>query len=434
MKLHRTPFAYRSDSGLCAPAEQGLTSWLSPRSFVALAFTILLLGGGGAARSQPPADLTLVDLGHSFSSVLAIRNAGDGSGRLFMVQRSGTIVIVDAGGNLLSPPFLDIASDVDTFFEGGLLGLAFHPDYANNGYFYVYYTRDGSPLETVVERFTVSAGDPNDADESSREEIFTLPQPAGNHNGGDIHFGPDGYLYIGLGDGGSSSSTSQNLGNLLGKMLRIDPCDTAVCAQPYTIPPSNPFVGTATLDEIWGIGFRNPYRWSFDRQTGDLLIADVGAGAREEVSFEAAGISGGLNYGWNCREGDIAGPGGCSGTFVEPVVTYSHSASRCSITGGFRYRGCIQGLVGTYVYADYCTAEVFMADETAPGSWTISQNPWMNLPGNVFGFGEGEDGELYISQGGSVARFESATDCLPGAIFTDGFESGDVSSWTSSTP
>ena len=209
-------------------------------------------------------------------------------------------------------------------------------------------------------------------------------------------------------------------------MLRIDPCDTAVCAFPYVIPPSNPFVGGPELEEIWGIGFRNPYRWSFDRETGDLLIADVGAGSREEVSFEPAGSAGGLNYGWNCREGDISGTG-CAGTFVEPVMVYPHSSGNCSITGGFRYRGCIQGLVGTYVFADFCTAKVFFGTEDTPGSWSFTE--WDDLSGSVYGFGEDESGELYLLQGSSISRFESVSDCLAGAIFMDGFESGDTTSW-----
>ncbi len=379
--------------------------------------------------AQPPADLELNSLGVSVATPLAARNAADGTDRLFIVERNGTIQIYQPGIGLLGAPFLNIVSAVDTNFEGGLLGLAFHPSFATNGYFYLNYTRTGSgnPLETVIERFEVTAGDPNDADEASGVEILTIGQPAANHNGGDLHFGPDGYLYIGMGDGGASSATSQNTSNLLGKMLRIDPCDTPACPQPYTIPPYNPFVGGPERDEIWGIGFRNPYRWSFDRETGDLLIADVGSGSREEVSFEAANSPGGLNYGWNCREGDIAGPGGCSGTFVEPILVYSHAGGNCSITGGFRYRGCIQGLVGTYVFADFCSGRVFFGTEDSPGSWSSVE--WDNLPGSVYGFGEDEDGELYLLQGSDVSRFESASDCIVAEIFSDGFESGDTSAW-----
>lgn len=406
-------------------------------SFILAALVLvatLVTFAGVPAAAQPPGDLTLTALPFSVSTPLAVRHAGDGSNRLFIVERAGTILIYEPGTGLLGSPFLDITTEVDTFFEGGFLGLAFHPDFADNGYFYVSYTREGTggfSLVSVIERYEVSAGDPNDADEASAEEIFTLGQPAGNHNGGDIHFGPDGFLYFGLGDGGGSSSTSQDTNNLLGKMLRIDPCDTPTCTQPYTVPASNPFVGVAGLDEIWGVGFRNPYRWSFDRGTGDLLIADVGAGSREEVSVEAAGEEGGLNYGWNCREGDIGGPGGCAGDFVDPVMVYPHTDGNCSITGGFRYRGCIPGLEGTYVFADFCTAKVFFGDETSPGVWSFSE--WDDLSGSVYGFGEDESGELYLLQGSSVQRFESAT-CVVGPIFSDGFESGNTSSWSATVP
>lgn len=400
-----------------------------------LVLSLLLVGSIAASRAvlaQPPGDLQLNSLGIAVSTPVAVRNADDGSNRLFIVELDGLIKIYQPGTGLLPTPYLNITADVDTFFEGGLLGLAFHPDYATNGYFYVYYTRDGGPLVTVIDRFTVSTGNPNIADVGSRVEIFTLQQPAGNHNGGDIHFGPDGYLYIGLGDGGSSSSTSQNLNNLLGKMLRIDPCDTPTCTPPaYAIPPDNPFVGVTGLDEIWASGFRNPYRWSFDRDTGDMFIADVGSGSREEVSFEPVTTPGGLNYGWNCREGEIAGPGGCTGTFVEPILTYPHAGSICAISGGYRYRGCIQGLRGIYVFADYCSAEVFFGTENTPGSWTFTE--WTDLSGSVYGFGEDEDGELYLLQGSSVLRFESASDCAP-VIFSDGFESGDSTEWSATVP
>ncbi len=385
--------------------------------------------------AQPPDDLQLTSLGVSVSTPLAVRHANDGTNRLFVVERSGTVLIYQPGTGLLGTPFLSISARVDTTFEGGLLGLAFHPDFATNRYLYVNYTRTGSggnALETVIERFEVPAGTPNDANETSGVIILTVGQPAANHNGGDIHFGPDGFLYIGMGDGGASSATAQNLNNLLGKMLRIDPCDTPTCSPPYANPPSNPFVGVAGSDEIWGVGFRNPYRWSFDRDTGDMIIGDVGQSSREEVDFEPAGSAGGLNYGWNCREGDIGGPGGCSGTFVDPEMVYNHGGGNCSITGGFRYRGCIQGLVGTYIFADFCTSKVFFGTENTPGNWTFSE--WDDLGGSVFGFGEDEDGEVYLLQSSSILRFESATDCVDGSLFEDGFESGDTSAWDTTEP
>lgn len=405
------------------------------RLFPVLLLLCPLLVPTSAAAGGIPGDLQLNSLGISVATPLAVRHAGDGSDRLFIVERSGRIRIWHPTTGLQAAAFLDIASLVDTFFEGGLLGLAFHPNYTTNGYFYVNYTRDGAggdSLTTVIARYSVSAGDANDADEGSAVEIMTIGQPAGNHNGGDIHFGPDGFLYIGMGDGGQSSATSQNINNLLGKMLRIDPCATPTCTPPYTVPASNPFVGTAGLDEIWGVGFRNPYRWSFDSQTGDMFVADVGAGSREEVSFEPMSTPGGLNYGWNCREGTIAGPGGCSGTFVDPVLDYPHTGGRCSITGGFRYRGCIEGLRGLYVFADFCTAEVYFATEDTPGNWSFAE--WTDLGGSVYGFGEGEDGEVYLLQGSTVSRFESASTCVEPTIFADGFESGNTTAWTFQVP
>ncbi|MEM6794168.1 MAG: PQQ-dependent sugar dehydrogenase [Acidobacteriota bacterium] len=385
------------------------------------------------ASAQIPSDLQLTSLGVSVNFPVAVRNADDGSGRLFIVERDGTIEIYHPDTGLAASPFLDITADVDTFFEGGLLGLAFHPDYDTNGYFYVSYTRDGGPLTTVIDRFTVSSGDPDDADESSRVEIFTLPQPFGNHNGGDIHFGPDGHLYIGLGDGGGGgSANSQNNANLLGAMVRIAPCDTATCAQGYTIPADNPFLGVAGMDEIWSSGLRNPYRWSFDRQTGDMFIGDVGQSAVEEISFQAAGTPGGLNFGWDCREGDIAGQGGCSGTFEEPILTYRRPGGNCSVTGGYRYRGCIEGLRGVYVYSDFCSSRVWFATEDTPGNWSSVE--WDQLSGSVIGFGEDEDGELYILRSGSIDRFESPTTCVSGQIFESRFEDGTTGEWSSASP
>ena len=384
--------------------------------------------------AQVPGDLTLTPMPMTVGVPLAVRHAGDGSNRLFVVDREGEILIFEPGVGQRATPFLDLTDEVDPFFEGGLLGLAFHPDFATNGFFFVSYTRTGdggNPLESVIERYTVSAGDANIADPASAVEIFTRGQPAGNHNGGDLHFGPDGFLYLALGDGGYDFGTSQDIDDLLGKMIRIDPCDTTVCTNAYAVPADNPFVGVAGADEIWSLGFRNPYRWSFDRMTGDMLIADVGEDTREEVSFEAAGSAGGLNYGWPCREGLVPGPVACSGTFVDPILDYTHAGGNCSITGGYRYRGCIQGLRGTYVFADFCTAKVFFGTEDTPGSWSVTE--WDDLGGSVFGFGEDESGELYLLQGGTVFRFESASSCSGDEVFTDGFESGDLSAWSSST-
>ncbi len=375
--------------------------------------------------SQAPDDLTLVPVADGFDFPLAIRNAGDGSGRLFVVEQGGQIWIVDDGVVSLTP-FLDISDRVQAGGEEGLLGLAFHPDYESNGFFYVNYTRDGSPgLETVIERYSASAGDPDVADPDSDFLVLEIDQPYAPHNGGDIHFGPDGYLYIGLGDGGDFA-TAQDLGSLLGKMLRID----VDGGTPYAIPADNPFVGVpGALDEIWAWGFRNPFRWSFDRATGDMLIGDVGEKLWEEIDFLPAESPGGENFGWPCREGahDFM-PGGptCGGPLVDPVLEYSHDFG-CSVIGGYVYRGgAIPGLVGTYIYNDWCSGVTWLATETGPGIW--ESTPWDPFPTfGVVGYGEGEDGELYVVVYGSISRFHS--DSSVGMIFADGFESGDVSFW-----
>lgn len=381
--------------------------------------------------AQLPPDLELTPLGLSLSNPLAVRSASDGSGRLFFAERSGALLVHEPPSAL--SVFLDLTASVDAGGEGGLLGVAFHPQYAQNGYFYVSYTRDGTggsmTLTTVVERYRVSA-DANVADPLSGREILTLPQPRWNHNGGDLHFGPDGYLYLGLGDGGGSSAqvNSQDLGTWLGSMLRIAPCVSAACGVPYTVPASNPYVGSAGLDEIWSSGLRNPYRFSFDRMNGDLFIADVGQNSREEVSQQPAGRAGD-NYGWPCREGDIAGVRTCSGSFIDPVLVYAHASGNCSITGGYRYRGCIQGLFGAYVYGDYCTGRIWAAEEQAPGQWTSTEV--FDLSSNVLGFGEDEQGELYVLTNNAALRFDSVSDCLSPAIFGDDFETGDTTAWTS---
>ena len=400
------------------------------KSLAVRSAAVLVLLGSFPAFAQPPDDLELVAVAHGFEFPLAIRNAGDGSGRLFVVEQGGAIWIVD-GGVVSTVPFLDISDRVQTGGEEGLLGLAFHPDYDSNGFFYVNYTRSGSPgLETVIERYSVSAGDPDVADHESDFLVLEIDQPFNPHNGGDVHFGPDGYLYIGMGDGGDNA-TAQDLGSLLGKMLRID----VDGGTPYAIPPDNPFVGVSgALGEIWAWGFRNPFRWSFDRVTGDLLIGDVGEGDWEEVDFLPAGSAGGENFGWPCREGaHDHQPGGptCGGALVDPVLEYSHDDG-CTVIGGYVYRGAaIPGLVGTYVYNDWCSGNTWLASETSSGVWT--SEPWDPVPTfAVVGYGEGEDGELYVVVGGSVFRFHSETSV--GMIFFDGFESGDVTSWSGSTP
>jgi len=416
---------------------------------IALAIAASIFAAGDAP-AQPPADLMLENVTSGLSSPVAMRHAGDGSGRLFVVEQGGRIMIYDLGSDmLLSTPFLDLTSEVDvTGGEQGLLGLAFHPDFATNGFFYVNYTYDPGPGldRTRIERYTVDAGDPDLADTSTAFTVLEIAQDFSNHNGGDIHFGPDGYLYVGMGDGGSGedpNNRAQSLDSLLGKILRIDvdaaappgPNDLCGLVTNYGIPAGNPHAGgSGDCDEIWALGVRNPWRFSFDRLVGDLFFGDVGQGPldpREEVSFQPASSSGGENYGWSCAEGDLMpNYNPClPGPLTPPILVYGHGDGNCSITGGYRYRGStIGGLAGLYVYGDFCSGRVYFAEETGPGVWSSSE--WDDLPGNVSAFGEDADGELYVVfLGGQIQRFES-----PSAIFTDGFESGDTSIWTLEGP
>ncbi len=399
--------------------------------------TLLALSPGitPPAAAQPAADLELEQVLSGLARPVVITHAGDGSGRLFIVEKPGRVLVWD--GVAAPTTFLDISGLVDDASnEQGLLGLAFHPSYPSNGLFYVNYTRDpGAGLDrTVIARYSVS-GDPDIADAGSASTLLEIEQDFSNHNGGNILFGADGYLYIGMGDGGSGgdpNNRAQNLGSLLGKMLRIDVDGTApqggdLCGlnPVYGIPPDNPFVGgSGDCDEIWAYGMRNPWRFSFDRITGDLLIGDVGQGSWEEIDFEAAASAGGLNYGWDCFEGAHVFGGGstCTGPVVDPILEYSHGGGRCSITGGYRYRGSgISGLDGYYLYGDYCTGQIWFGTESA-GTWSSTE--WTNTVLNITSFGEDQDGELYVVDEDTIHRLQS-----PSTIFVDGFESGDDSAW-----
>lgn len=324
-----------------------------------------------------------------------------GDPRLFVVEQSGRIRIIE-NGLLLSTPFLDIRDSVRSGGERGLLGMAFHPAYAANGHFYVSYSAqpDG---DTRVERYSVS-GDPNVAMPNRDRVIFTLDQPFGNHNGGQITFGPDGMLYIGLGDGGSGGDPQghgQNVNTLLGALLRID----VDGGNPFSIPPDNPFVGIDGRDEIWAYGLRNPWRFSFDREASHLYIADVGQNAWEEVNAVAAG-SAGINYGWNLMEGrHCFGSASCdTGGLVLPAVEYGHS-NGCSVTGGYVYRGeALTAIRGHYFYSDYCSG--FLRSFRFTGTSVTDERQWdVGELGRVLSFGQDADGELYIlSSNGNVYR------------------------------
>ncbi len=358
----------------------------------------------GTRGSFPTIQLEQVASG--FTSPVTVTNAGDGSGRLFIVQQPGQILIL-INGTVLPTPFLDISDLVSCCGEQGLLGLAFHPDYAANGFFYVDYTDNAG--NTVVARYTVSAKDPNVADPDSAYTILTQAQPFPNHNGGQLAFGPDGYLYIALGDGGSGGDPQENGQNLqtwLGKILRVDVNGDDFPGDPnrnYAVPPDNPFVGDPdALDEIWAYGVRNPWRCTFDRITGDFFIADVGQNSWEEINFQPAASTGGENYGWDVLEGmhcfEDQPPGSCNqflnGGSTLPVLEYSHSLG-CSVTGGYRYRGQLYPqLNGIYFYSDLCSGTIWGAIQDN-GRWMSQDLLASGL--TVTTFGEDESGEVYVA-------------------------------------
>jgi len=342
-------------------------------------------------------EIELEQVASGLSSPVDMAHAGDD--RLFIVERSGRIKILNQDGSSLGT-FLDIDSKVAQTGgqnEQGLLGLAFHPNYADNGYFFVHYTDNGE--DGVLARYSVDSSDPNKADVNSEKIIMEFAQPTWNHNGGCIKFGPDGYLYIGMGDGGfggDPGNRSQNRQLWLGKMLRIDVDN----GDPYSIPADNPFVNDdETLDEIWAIGVRNPWKFSFDKETGDMWIADVGQNAWEEIHFQAADSPGGENYGWRCYEGNNDfNTGGCGdiSQYEMAIAEYNHQGfTHCSVTGGFVYRGSeFPSMVGHYVFADYCSGRFWSIVPDGSGGWDMEEVG--SFPGNdVSSFGEDVNGELY---------------------------------------
>lgn len=361
------------------------------------------------APTQPPPTNTRAASANSTFSIGAdefitdlkkpvlVTHAGDGSGRLFIVEQAGRILIAE-NGRVRETPFLNIRDKVNSDgSERGLLSVAFHPEYQDNGIFFVNYTAkpDGS---TVIERYRVS-DDPNVADESSGQVILQFAQPEPNHNGGMMAFGPDGYLYIGTGDGGGagdrhgSIGNGQNLDTLLGKILRVD-----VNTDTYQVPANNPFVGQANVKpEIWAYGLRNPWRFSFDRSTGDLYIGDVGQASKEEINFQPASSGGGENYGWRIMEGDEcydAAQNCKRKDLIPPIAVYSHDFG-CSVTGGYVYRGQMYPwLVGQYIFADYCTGIVWAASREASGAWNTKQVG--KFDDTISSFGQDETGEMYV--------------------------------------
>lgn len=368
----------------------------------------LLTSCGGSDSSAPPRNPTgpprLDPVLTGLSSPVFVTNAQDGSNRLFIVEQPGRIKVL-APGSKTPTIYLDLTAKVISGGERGLLGLAFHPQFRTNRRFFVNYTRqpDGA---TVIAEYQQSVGNASVA-QVNETVLLTIDQPFENHNGGMLAFGKDGFLYIGMGDGGSGNdpdNRAQNPAELLGKILRININSTGA-GVPYTSPVDNPFFGsTTTRHEIYAVGLRNPWRFSFDRQTGELYVGDVGQGAREEIDL----ITSGGNYGWRIREGMICSnldPTLCNRSdLIAPIIDYDHSNGRCSVTGGYVYRGNRGTLPqGSYMYGDFCSGEIFLWQNNTP-------RVLMDTDLTISAFGEDESGELYVvNLGGTLSRFVPGT-------------------------
>jgi glucose/arabinose dehydrogenase len=373
---------------------------------------------GQAAPVQWPA-LTLQLITNGVPLPVSITHADDGSGRLYFVEQAGTIRIMQ-NQLLRATPFLDIHTLISCCGERGLLGLAFPPGYASKSHFYVYYTNTNGDI--VIARYNTSA-DRNLADPASGMVVLTIAHPTfANHNGGQLAFGPDGFLYAGVGDGGSGGDPNnhgQSLNTLLAKILRLN-VEGSGCvqnppkAQNYCIPPNNPFVGVnGAQPEIWALGLRNPWRFSFDRQTGDLYIGDVGQALVEEIDFQATGSPGGQNYGWNILEGNqcYSPPSGCVAPpgYVAPITTYNHGTNNvngCAIMGGDVYRGpdIFRDMHGVYFYADYCLGKIYGLKNN--GGW--QSQLLKTAPFSISTFGEDENGFIYVADyaGGAIYQLQ----------------------------
>ncbi|MEZ5461207.1 sorbosone dehydrogenase family protein [Dokdonella sp.] len=416
----------------------------------AAAFCALLALAALPARATIPGDLHLTSVATGLNNPVALRSPEDGSGRLFVLERSGSIRIINSSGVLLGTPYYTRSVDSVSDVERGLLGIAFDPDFASNGTLYIVYTASGSNGE-ILRRLVASNPSAN-VFSGSDTEIMRIPLFY-NHNGGDIHFGPDNYLYWGTGSGTGSfdpEDLAQNLWKknvsgtnyfLMGKILRLDvrnPTGSAsaeMCGatpgQPagYSIPPGNPYAGSAnTCDEIWLYGFRNPWRWSFDRANGDLWIGDVGEGNWEEIDYRPAAGSSNRNFGYPQCEGNHfgrpSGPGtNCPATYgsVAPLIEYSHADLRCSIAGGVRYRGPIAPLNGHYIFGDSCSSQIFISSQSGGPSYTVFPSGISAGYGTIVAFGEGQNGDLYLvdHQNGRIWRFDSSAS---DPVFANGFD------------
>jgi len=369
----------------------------------------ICMAAGHILNAQPTVNIVPFATGFN-NGISEIVNAGDN--RLFVTEQLGSIYIVDPSGNVLPNKFLDILNKVTpTVFspgaEQGLLGLAFSPNYATDGYFYVNYTNKTGNGNSVIARYQVSAN-PDVADAASEQILLTIYQPFNNHNGGSLKFGSDGFLYCAVGDGGSSGdpdNRAQNADSLLGKILRID----VAGGGPYSIPASNPFALSGGAPEIWALGVRNPWRMSFDRLTNDLWIADVGQNIWEEINFQSANSAGGENYGWRCYEANANfNTGGCSpaASYTAPIHSYTHASTNgCAVTGGYVYRGtAFPDMYGYYFYSDYCNGAIYAISTaqipTTAGTFTGQ---------NFVTFGENNVGELFVGSqaNGTVYRLVS---------------------------
>ena len=381
---------------------------MRPRYLWQIAFLLLhveaeqfLTSTVGAAESKNDSRaVTLTPIvTHGLTNPVFLTHAQDGTQQLFVIEQAGRVRILE-GQAVLPTPFLDVTNQVLSGGERGLLGLAFHPQYERNGRFFVNYTRkpDGATVIAEYRRATTSTA-------SGRERVLlVVPQPYANHNGGMLTFGPDGYLYIGLGDGGSGGDPenhAQNPGDLLGKILRID----VDRGDPYGVPTDNPFAKQGGRPEIYALGFRNPWRFSFDAKTGHLWVADVGQYKWEEIDL----VTRGGNYGWRVMEGTHCFQPAIAcqtTTFSPPILEYSHDKGRCSIIGGYIYRGqSLSSLAGTYVYGDFCSGEIFALPDPARGRTLGEAQVLLKTPLHISSFGEDASGELYVlDHSGGVYR------------------------------
>ena len=427
---HPVPAPARRLVGLCAAAALALSACAAPSSSPSGAAsqpaatptaTGAASGTPGATASptirgstNPPLPtgpdaLALEPVADGLASPIGIVHAPDGSGRLYVLEQAGRVRVIEPDGSLRPAPFLDLSGRLLSGGERGLLGMAFHPDYARNRRFFVHYSRTGDGATIVSE--LRAAADGLSADPGSDRRLLQVDQPFPNHNGGQLAFGPDGYLYIGLGDGGSGGDpfgNAQNTNVLLGKILRLDVDSPPSGDREYAIPEDNPFAPAgvrpgAGLPEVWAYGLRNPWQFSFDPAGGDVYIGDVGQGRWEEINRQPGDSRGGENYGWNVMEGRHCYAGDCDqAPYVKPIAEYSHDQG-CSVTGGYVYRGTRQPeLVGVYVFGDYCSGLLFtlQVDEG-----TVTPKVVLESGLSITAFGTDEDGEIYVADlNGTIQR------------------------------